>query len=131
MIKFLFTLFLIAITAIITSCTAKLTFSLEISSRPKLSLSIQSKLPRRRNRDLPQRHFGTDSNEGAIYGVIIDKPRRQREQNRGCSTPSEDESDNDSDSAPDGIPAEYLCSESPPPNPAQQQASTHDLYVAV
>ena len=123
MIKFFFSLFLIAITATTTSCTGKFTISLEISSRPKLSLRITSKLSRRR-RDPPKRHFGPDENENAIYGVIIDKPRRRREQGLFCSTPSDGDAEQDSDSGPVGIPAEYIDSESPPRIPPNRHRAT-------
>ena len=109
MIKFLFKFFITAITVTNTSCTEKFLFSLDFFFRPKISLSINTTLPRRTSRDRTQRHFGIDPDSGAIYGSLIDHPRRKREL-EFATTPTG--SDSEPESGAIGIPAEYTRSNS-------------------
>ena len=50
--------------------------------------------------------------------------RRRREQGLFCSTPSDGDAEQDSDSGPIGIPAEYLDSESSPRIPPNRHRAT-------
>ena len=120
MIKFLFSLFLTAITVTNTYCIEKFHFSLDFSCRPKISLSFQ-KLPRRTSKGRTQRFYGVDQDSAAIYGRVIDHPRRKRELERATSP----ESDYEQDTREYGIPAEYNHSNPSPSPPRSPPANTN------